>query len=59
MTIRQVLSNTYMSISEFKKNPMSVLDNGNSEPVAILYQNQPIFLCRSSSYLRIVKTKVR
>nr|WP_243750628.1 type II toxin-antitoxin system Phd/YefM family antitoxin [Thiomicrorhabdus marina] len=38
-----ILSNISAGISELKKNPMAVLQQGEGFPVAILNRNQPVF----------------
>nr|WP_321397296.1 type II toxin-antitoxin system Phd/YefM family antitoxin [uncultured Desulfobacter sp.] len=39
----QILSDISAGISELKKNPMSVLQQGEGGPVAILNRNKPVF----------------
>jgi antitoxin StbD len=38
-----ILSDVSAGISELKKNPMSVVEQGDGSPVAILNRNKPIF----------------
>ena len=38
-----ILSDVSAGISEFKKNPMSVVEQGDGAPVAILNRNKPVF----------------
>ena len=38
-----ILSNVSAGISELKKNPMSVVEQGDGSPVAILNRNKPVF----------------
>ena len=40
-----ILADTTTSISELKKNPMAVVDEGEGFPVAVLNHNQPAFYC--------------
>ena len=40
-----VLSTRIASISDLKKNPMKVIDQGQGESVAILNRNKPAFYC--------------
>ncbi|WP_089604170.1 type II toxin-antitoxin system Phd/YefM family antitoxin [Acinetobacter piscicola] len=40
-----ILSRFVSSISELKKNPMEVVNNGFGEAVAILNRNNPAFYC--------------
>jgi len=44
MTITHpILADISAGISELKKNPMAVLEQGDGAPVAILNRNQPVF----------------
>lgn len=44
--MNKVLHSRYISsISELKKNPMGVVENGGGEAVAILNRNTPVFYC--------------
>jgi antitoxin StbD len=38
-----ILSDVSAGISELKKNPMAVMEQGEGAPVAILNRNQPVF----------------
>jgi antitoxin StbD len=40
-----ILADTAASISDLKKNPMSVVAQGEGFPVAILNRNRPAFYC--------------
>jgi len=40
-----ILADTTASISDLKKNPMSVVNQGEGFPVAILNRNQTAFYC--------------
>jgi len=40
-----VLSDVTTSISDLKKNPMAVVEQGEGFPVAVLNRNQPVFYC--------------
>lgn len=44
-TIRPILADNSTSISELKKNPMAVVEQGGGFPVAVLNHNQPAFYC--------------
>lgn len=44
-TITHIRTSKITSISEFKKNPMDVIENSNGEAVAILNRNKPVFYC--------------
>ncbi len=39
----QILSDISSGISEFKKNPMAVLEQGDGGPIAVLNRNKPAF----------------
>jgi antitoxin StbD len=41
----RVLTETAVSISEHKKNPMATVAAGEGMPVAVLNRNQPAFYC--------------
>ena len=43
--IHYIYSETTTSISELKKNPMAVVEQGEGFPVAVLNRNQPAFYC--------------
>jgi antitoxin StbD len=43
--IRPILADSTTSISELKKNPMAVIEQGDGFPVAVLNRNQPAFYC--------------
>ena len=43
MTTHQILADVSAGISELKKNPMAVMEQGEGFPVAILNRNQPVF----------------
>ena len=40
-----ILAETTASITDLKKNPMSVVEQGDGFPVAILNRNRPAFYC--------------
>lgn len=40
-----ILADATTSISELKKNPMAVVEQGEGFPVAVLNRNQPAFYC--------------
>lgn len=44
-TVRPILADNSTSISELKKNPMAVIEQGGGFPVAVLNRNQPVFYC--------------
>jgi len=43
--VQTVLADVTTSISELKKNPMAVVEQGEGFPVAVLNRNQPVFYC--------------
>ncbi|MCK4675624.1 MAG: type II toxin-antitoxin system Phd/YefM family antitoxin [Gammaproteobacteria bacterium] len=43
--VHTVLADVTTSISELKKNPMAVVEQGEGFPVAVLNRNQPVFYC--------------
>lgn len=43
MATHQILSDVSAGISELKKNPMAVVEQGDGFPVAILNRNAPVF----------------
>jgi antitoxin StbD len=43
--IRQILVQSSTSISELKKNPRAVIQQGEGFPVAVLNRNKPEFYC--------------
>jgi len=45
MMVKTILAETTTSISELKKNPMAVVEQGQGFPVAVLNRNQPAFYC--------------
>ncbi len=44
-TVTPILADNSTSISELKKNPMAVIEQGGGFPVAILNRNKPVFYC--------------
>ena len=43
--VHPILADSTTSISELKKNPMAVVEQGEGFPVAVLNRNQPVFYC--------------
>ena len=43
--VHTVLADITTSISELKKNPMAVVEQGEGFPVAVLNRNKPAFYC--------------
>jgi len=44
-SIYTILTESSTSISELKKNPMSVVEQGGGFPIAVLNRNKPAFYC--------------
>ena len=54
--IRRILAHNSTSISELKKNPMAVVEQGEGFPVAVLNRNQPAFYCvPAAAYERLME----
>ncbi|MDP8098432.1 type II toxin-antitoxin system Phd/YefM family antitoxin [Pasteurella atlantica] len=51
MQTQRLLSSNIASISDLKRNPMLILENGDDEAVAILNRNKPVFYCISPRLL--------
>ena len=43
--VHTILADVTTSISELKKNPMAVVEQGEGFPVAVLNRNRPAFYC--------------
>jgi antitoxin StbD len=43
--IRSILTDSSISISEFKKDPLAIIEQGDGFPMAVLNRNQPAFYC--------------
>ncbi len=57
-TVRPILADNSTSISELKKNPMSVVEQGDGFPVAVLNRNQPAFYCVPAEAYEIMMDKL-
>jgi antitoxin StbD len=57
-TIRPILADSSTSISELKKNPMAVVEQGDGFPVAVLNRNQPAFYCVPADAYEIMMNKL-
>lgn len=57
-TIRPILADNSTSISELKKNPMAVVEQGDGFPVAVLNRNQPAFYCVPAEAYEIMMDKL-
>ncbi len=53
-----ILAESTTSISELKKNPMAVVDQGDGFPVAVLNRNQPAFYCIPAEAYEILMDKL-
>ena len=45
MEIHEILADSSISVTEFKKNPMAAVDAGDSFPIVVLNHNKPAFYC--------------
>ncbi|ALO33923.1 antitoxin [Colwellia sp. MT41] len=57
-TIRPILADNSTSISELKKNPMAVVEQGDGFPVAVLNRNQPVFYCVPAAAYELMMDKL-
>jgi antitoxin StbD len=57
-TIRPILADNSTSISELKKNPMAVVEQGDGFPVAVLNRNQPAFYCVPADAYEVMMDKL-
>lgn len=55
--IRQILANLSISVSEFKKNPKTVIKAVKSEPIAVIVNNRPAFYCVPADILESLYSK--
>ena len=53
-----ILAESTTSISELKKNPMAVVDQGDGFPVAVLNRNQPAFYCIPAQAYELLMDKL-
>lgn len=58
MRVNLILSDSSTSISELKKNPMAVVEQGEGFPVAVLNRNQPAFYCVPAKAYEILMDKL-
>lgn len=56
--LRPILADSSTSISELKKNPMAVIEQGDGFPVAVLNRNQPAFYCVPAAAYEILMDKL-
>jgi antitoxin StbD len=43
--LHSILTDSFTSVSELKKNPMGVIAKANGAAIAVLNHNQPVFYC--------------
>ena len=53
-----ILAESTTSISELKKNPMAVIEQGDGFPVAVLNRNQPAFYCVPAEAYELLMDKL-
>jgi antitoxin StbD len=53
-----ILAESTTSISELKKNPMAVVEQGDGFPVAVLNRNQPAFYCVPAQAYELLMDKL-
>lgn len=53
-----ILSDVSAGISELKKNPMSVVEQGDGAPVAILNRNEPVFYAVPAKAFELMMDKL-
>lgn len=58
VNMNSILSDMAVSISELKKNPMAVVDQGDGFPVAVLNRNQPAFYCVPAAAYELLMDKL-
>lgn len=53
-----ILADVSAGISEFKKNPMAVVQQGDGAPVAILNRNEPVFYAVPAKAFELIMDKL-
>ncbi|MDB9969988.1 type II toxin-antitoxin system Phd/YefM family antitoxin [Porticoccaceae bacterium] len=56
--VHLILSDSTTSISDLKKNPMAVVEQGQGFPVAVLNRNQPVFYCVPAEAYELLMDKL-
>lgn len=56
--VHPILADSTTSISELKKNPMAVVEQGEGFPVAVLNRNQPAFYCVPAEAYEVLMDKL-
>jgi len=57
-TTHTILADISAGISELKKNPMAVVEQGDGAPVAILNRNQPVFYAVPAAAYELLMDKL-
>lgn len=57
-TTHPVLADISAGISELKKNPMAVVEQGDGAPVAILNRNEPVFYAVPAAAYELLMDKL-
>ncbi len=58
ITTHHILADVSAGISELKKNPMAVVDQGDGAPVAILNRNEPVFYAVPAKAFELLMDKL-
>ncbi|MES9903896.1 MAG: type II toxin-antitoxin system Phd/YefM family antitoxin [Sedimenticola sp.] len=58
VTTHPVLADISAGISELKKNPMAVVEQGEGAPVAILNRNEPVFYAVPAAAYELLMDKL-
>ena len=56
--VHPILSDSTTSISDLKKNPMAVVEQGEGFPVAVLNRNKPVFYCVPAEAYELLMDKL-
>lgn len=56
--LHPILADATTSISELKKNPMAVVEQGEGFPVVVLNRNQPAFYCVPAAAYELLMDKL-
>ena len=56
--VHPILADSTTSISDLKKNPMAVVEQGEGFPVAVLNRNQPVFYCVPAEAYELLMDKL-
>lgn len=58
MTINSVLTDITISIEYLKKNPLSVVEESDGFPVAVIADDKPVFYCISAERYEMLLDKI-